>query len=264
MNYSPQIVDLKPYVEKNTISVRKMTGNTFILVAIILLVVSSIPYITYALEQARGSETSTSKELPGTSKTLLGASAPRVAGITDTVQPKSAESQALPETQLPTGEKNKKMELASGIPSENAPTPEKGETLGHLYVNGAKVNVNAPVIEGVDASSFDFGVGHQPGTSLPNEVSGNVVIAGHRWLPKGNAYSKIFLDLPEINVGETIDFVYNDRTYTYEVTSTEILKPTDVHILNHTDQPELTLYTCHPWNSTKSRFVVHSTLVEVR
>ncbi|MEZ5237179.1 MAG: class E sortase [Acidimicrobiales bacterium] len=41
------------------------------------------------------------------------------------------------------------------------------------------LDLDVPVVEGVDLGSLSHGVGHWPGTAGPGEV-GNMVIAGHR------------------------------------------------------------------------------------
>lgn len=253
LNENPQIIDLRPYQEPETISMKKIIGTILLAAALILLVISCIPYITYAYEQIQG-ENGTSKNLPSTATRLFGARNPRTAGAQSvTSQPSSSDLQF--GAQLPLTEQEYR---------DAATNLQPNDKIGHLYVNGSEVNVNAPIVEGVEDENLVYGVGHQPGTAIPNPLFGNVSIAGHRWLPSGNEYSKIFIDLPNIKIGETIDLEYKGNTYTYEVYNTEIVKPQDVYILDETDKPELTIYTCHPWNSSSSRFVVFSKLISIQ
>lgn len=258
MNYASQTIDLRPFND-NKIPVQKVTGTVLIAVAIVLLVVSTIPYISLAFE-GFGIEDQAQLENPQENRILRGArSVPHgeVLGAEDGLFTNAQ----LPDIgQLPTS-------LASSLTLAEAETTYAAPQtpLGHLYINGADVQVNAPVSEGVEAANFLNGVGHQPGTALPGQ-RGNLVIAGHRWLPKKESpYARIFQDLPDLKIGETVELVTpnGEHTYTYEVYDTQIIDPTDVHILDQTEEPELTIYTCHPMTSTRYRYVVHTRLIDV-
>ena len=51
----------------------------------------------------------------------------------------------------------------------------------------------------------------------------------------------------------------------YRVTETFIVDPSDVHVLDATDRPTVTLVTCYPFyfvGSAPQRFIVRATLVE--
>ncbi len=276
MSRRAQIVDLRPYKEER-FSYRKLTGTVLIVTATIMLIVSSVPYMSLAFE---GDSPTITKELPQAGETLRGARTPAVAGTTSTAttQPQQEptivqENASIQEilNQNPIHFDASETELVSTL-TEQQQAEESGEEpvqpnddIGHLYINGAEVRVDAPITEGVEAGNFLNGVGHQPGTALPGQ-NGNLVIAGHRWLPtKESPYARIFQELPKLQVGETIEVAAADGTlYTYEVSSTEIVDPTEVRILDETDGPELTIYTCHPLTSTKYRYVVHSKLIDVQ
>lgn len=308
MKFHTYFIDIKRFIKKKLLLSRKFSGSMLITAAVILAVVSSIPYHTYALEQHQRTLYAL-KDLLQTSTVLNVAL--RFAGVTSFAKPKS-QNISIPIKPLFTrvgkfASRTEKLEVAvlpeNGLPNvakvagvtssieptsqditepyesqppteENIPShieePEvqipaqKGQTIGFISIHAEHVTVNAPIIEGANSNSYMYGVGHHIITSLPNEESGNVVLAGHRWLPDGNAYSRTFFDLPKIQIGETIEVFYRNKTYIYEVYGTEIVQPLDVHIADPTVTPELTIYTCHPWDSTTHRFVVHAKLIEAR
>jgi hypothetical protein len=51
-----------------------------------------------------------------------------------------------------------------------------------------------------------------------------------------------------VEVGDILRMVTPDGTFEYAVESTEIVRPKDVHVLNPTPEPVLTLVTCYPFN----------------
>ena len=58
---------------------------------------------------------------------------------------------------------------------------------------------------------------------------------------------------------ETLD----NKSYVYSVTALEIVKPTDVWILEGTEKEELLLTTCHPKYSAATRLIIISELIEL-
>lgn len=130
-----------------------------------------------------------------------------------------------------------------------------------------KINVDVPVIYGVgndynsqmDAMSkgvADFAI---PGaSSRPGQV-GNTVLSGHSSndLFDGGDYKFIFAQLEKMAVGDTIYTNYEGKRYTYVVTKTEVVKPTEVNKLVYpTDKPVLTLITCTPLGTALNRLLV--------
>lgn len=130
-----------------------------------------------------------------------------------------------------------------------------------------KINVDVPV-------SYDIGYDHEsqmaamengvahfaiPGAnSHPGEI-GNTVLAGHSSndvFDTGD-YKFIFVQLEKLTVGDTIYANYEGKRYTYVVTKTETVRPTDVNKLIYpTDKPVMTLITCTPIGTALNRFLV--------
>jgi sortase A len=104
------------------------------------------------------------------------------------------------------------------------------------------------------------GVDHYGSTANPGQA-GNTVIVGHSsgaiWAP-GN-YKFVFTLLNKVKTGDQITIDYQGTIYTYKVTGTEIILPTNLSILNQNNtKPSLTLVTCTPVGTSKYRFVVHA------
>lgn len=130
-----------------------------------------------------------------------------------------------------------------------------------------KINVDVPVVwdtkpdndsqmEAMEKGVAWFGI---PGAnSKPGQV-GNTVLSGHSsndWLDNGQ-YKFIFARLEQMKKNDTIYINYQGTRYTYVVTRTETVKPTDVQALIYdTDKPMLTLITCTPLGTALNRFLV--------
>ncbi len=122
-----------------------------------------------------------------------------------------------------------------------------------------------PISQGTDrATVLDvLGIGHYEGTAMPGDV-GNFAVAGHR-----TTYAKPFNRVQELQVGDPLVVrTTDDVWYVYRVTSTEIVRPTDVDVIAPVpDDPGaaptermITLTTCHPMFSARERFIVHGVL----
>lgn len=125
-----------------------------------------------------------------------------------------------------------------------------------------KIGVNSPIIEASEErgmAALNKGAWRLPQTSTPDKGS-NTVISGHRfrYLPPNNL---TFYLLDKLVVGDKISVFWNDQEYHYVVSETKIVPPEAVEILNATDRPILTLFTCDPIWSQKNRLVVVAELV---
>jgi sortase A len=130
-----------------------------------------------------------------------------------------------------------------------------------------KINVNVPVRYDV-GSDYDSqmaamanGVAHFaiPGANSHPGQTGNTVIAGHSSndLFDNGDYKFIFAQLGRLQAGDTIYANYQSKRYTYIVTKTEIVRPTDVSSLVYpTTKPIMTLVTCTPVGTAQSRLLV--------
>jgi len=153
--------------------------------------------------------------------------------------------------ELATSDPAKPGGVSPSIPSR----PVEGSVLGRLQI--ARLNLSAIVREGVDDKTLSRAVGHLPYTALPGQT-GNFALAAHR--------DTLFRALKDIQKDDRVTLQSSDGTYVYEVISTEIVKPSDLSVV----QPEgsnkfLTMITCYPFyyvGSAPKRFIVRARLVE--
>lgn len=86
---------------------------------------------------------------------------------------------------------------------------------------------------------------------------GNFTIAGHRGYRDGRHFS----NLDEVPVGELAYLHTKDKTYVYEIVSSEVIEATDVDVLDDKeDLKELTLITCTV--TGRQRIAVKGKLIE--
>jgi sortase A len=92
----------------------------------------------------------------------------------------------------------------------------------------------------------------------PGEM-GNFAVSGHSsndWLDQGE-YKFIFARLEQMGEGDAIYVNYNSIRYTYTVTHTQVVKPTEVGALRvGTGKQRITLITCTPLGTALNRLLV--------
>lgn len=133
---------------------------------------------------------------------------------------------------------------------------------------------NTPIIFTANASSqasldkaMEEGVAwfNIPGANAKPGEKGNFVVSGHSsndWLDPGD-YNFIFGPLEKMKKGDPIYVNYGSKRYTYAVTGTKVVKPTDVSALQiGTDAPRITLITCTPLGTALNRLLVFGDQVD--
>lgn len=88
--------------------------------------------------------------------------------------------------------------------------------------------------------------------------SGNVVLFGHSsgqpWAP--GDYKFVFTNLDKLRAGDKIYLDYKGQRYIYQMTTSQVVLPEEVGVLNPTNKPTLTLITCTPVGTSQKRLVV--------
>lgn len=123
-----------------------------------------------------------------------------------------------------------------------------------------KIGVNVPIIESQNSEyGLSKGAWRVPESSTPIQGS-NTVITGHRfkYLPPSNLTFYLFHKLEK---GDIVSIVWDEEEYYYRIREIKIVAPHDFSILEPTDEPILTMFTCHPIYSEESRLVVISELI---
>ncbi|HVF11223.1 MAG TPA: class D sortase [Abditibacteriaceae bacterium] len=104
------------------------------------------------------------------------------------------------------------------------------------------IGLDTVVIQGWAEADLRRAPGHYPISALPGEA-GNCIIAGHR-----NIYGSWFYRVNELEPGATIELRTPRQTFSYQVTSIDIVTDTDSSIMapaaNQASAPQLTLITC--------------------
>ncbi|HZB60951.1 MAG TPA: class E sortase [Actinomycetota bacterium] len=136
----------------------------------------------------------------------------------------------------------------------------QGKALAVIDIPKIKLD-NKVIVEGVGRNDLRKGPGHVPSTALPGQA-GTFGVSGHR-----TTYGAPFYRLNELAKGDTITVVTREAIYTYTVTRTAIVRPTDTQVLDNVigpdDKPKatITLTTCHPRYSARQRLIVFGDLM---
>lgn len=154
----------------------------------------------------------------------------------------------------------------SAAPSSSSPgvidTPVPGDAMGIIRIPRLGSSYAYAVVEGVTTDDLKKGPGHYPGSALPGRI-GNLVISGHR-----TTYLAPFNGLADLQPGDAIVIETRDTWYTYRVTGSETVLPTDVGVIlpvpgkprAKATQALITLTTCTPKYSASHRLVVSGVL----
>ncbi len=116
------------------------------------------------------------------------------------------------------------------------------------------IGVDAPIVQGDGWEQLKKGVGQHIGSANPGE-DGNVVLSAHN-----DIFGEIFRDLDRLEPGDEITIYTNQRTYTYVVSQTQVVEPTQVEVMESSGQPKLTLISCYPYLVDDQRIAVTSRL----
>jgi len=136
----------------------------------------------------------------------------------------------------------------------SVPRAARGSVLGRFEVPALQMSWE--VLEGTDDKTLERSIGHVAGTAGLGEA-GNIGIAGHR-----NTH---FRKIEWIRRGDEIVLTTKDGTFRYRVDYVKLHKPTDVHVLDDSLGPAVTLVTCFPFEyvgSAPLRYIVRAVAVE--
>lgn len=134
--------------------------------------------------------------------------------------------------------------------------PVPGDSVGRIEI--PSLGVDEWMVAGARLSDLEKGPGVFAGSVLPGQT-GNLSVAGHR-----TSYGAPFGDLDRLREGDDIIFTTAGGTFTYEVTGSKVVPPTEVGVLAQTkDSAIATLVTCHPKWTSKDRLIVTAELAPV-
>lgn len=144
------------------------------------------------------------------------------------------------------GESDNK-EVKEGYESINGYTPI-------AIIEIPTINLSQPLVEGVDDDILQYFLGHFPNSAMPGEI-GNFAVAGHRI----SDFADAFVNLYRVEIGDEVIVTTKNISYSYKITETFIVEPTDVYVLNDTSNATITLITCT--KGAKQRLVVKGILM---
>jgi sortase A len=152
----------------------------------------------------------------------------------------------------------------AGIPATRHPSGT-GKAIpvgrGIALIQIPKIKVEKVVVQGVGRDDLKKGPGHVPSTVMPGQP-GTFAVSGHR-----TTYGAPFFRLNELGKGDIITVISRTTIYTYSVTATKIVRPTDTSVLDNVRgadgklRPTIVLTTCHPRFSARQRLIVFGNLV---
>jgi sortase A len=135
----------------------------------------------------------------------------------------------------------------------NLPLPTPGPAQA-IRIQIQAINVDAPVVQGDTWDQLKKGVGQHIGSADPGQP-GNVVLSAH-----DDVFGEIFRNLDRLQPGDQVVVITVQKQFVYLVTSSQIVAPTQVDVMNPTGVPTLTLISCYPYLVDKSRIVVFAKL----
>ena len=131
--------------------------------------------------------------------------------------------------------------------------PSVGDPVGVLDI--PKLGLDQVIVEGVGSEQLADGPGHYPSTPLPGQP-GNAAVAGHR-----TTHGAPFYGLDTLRPDDRIEVTTLQGRFSYRVTRSFVVAPSDTSVLAPSDRPELTLTTCNPKYSAAQRLIVVAALV---
>ena len=130
-----------------------------------------------------------------------------------------------------------------------------GKAIGRIEI--PSIGADYVVIQGTDESDLKRGPGHYPETALPGQGK-TIGIAGHR-----TTYGAPFNQIDAIDVGDPIRLEMPYGDFTYRVTSTKIVDPSETDVVDDVGRERLVLSACHPLYSAAQRYIVFADLQRI-
>ena len=130
----------------------------------------------------------------------------------------------------------------------------EGDVIGRISI--PTLGVDSWIVAGSKLKDLEKGPGVFLNSSMPGHL-GNFAVAGHR-----TSYGAPFGDIDKLRKNDEFTVTSQEGSFTYTVTDSKVVEPTDVSVLRTTDPTRAvaTLITCHPKWTSSQRLVVHAEL----
>jgi sortase A len=135
----------------------------------------------------------------------------------------------------------------------NIPIPTPGPEQA-IRIQIPTIGVDAPIVQGDGWEQLKKGVGQHIGTTNPGK-DGNMVLSAHN-----DIFGEIFRELDQLKPGDQVIIHTNQRAYTYVISGSKIVEPTQVEVMDPSSQPKVTLVSCYPYLVDDQRIVVTARL----
>jgi sortase A len=229
--------------EKTPIRSRgKRIFDSFLLLIEIVAIVGLVFILFNGLNLIRelNQEVATALELPTMTPTPLIVAVVLPSGHTPPNSPGGAQPN---EAEIPEHLRPQVQSLA------NIPIPTPGPEQA-IRIQIPAIDVDAPIVQGDGWEQLKKGVGQHIGTSKPGD-KGNVVLSAHN-----DIFGEIFRDLDRLQPGDQIIIYTSQQSYTYLITNSKTVEPTEVSVMDPTNYPTVTLISCYPYLVDNQRIVV--------
>jgi sortase A len=137
--------------------------------------------------------------------------------------------------------------LVQSLANIPVPTPSAEQA---VRLQAPSIAVDAPVVQGDGWEQLKKGIGQHVGTTNPGQ-KGNMVLSAH-----DDVFGQIFRNLDRLQEGDKIIVFSSQSAYTYIVRQTQVVEPTQVEVMNQTQDPIVTLISCYPYLVNNKRIVV--------
>jgi sortase A len=144
--------------------------------------------------------------------------------------------------------------LVQSLPSIPAPTPGP-EHARQIFIEALWSNPQ-PIVQGDGWEQLKKGVGQHIGSGNPGEP-GNLVLSAHN-----DIFGELFRNLDKLRPGDEIKIITETREFTYIVTGLKVVEPTDVSVMDPTENSSITLISCYPYLVDSQRIVIFGELRE--
>lgn len=134
--------------------------------------------------------------------------------------------------------------------------PRTPETALAVSIPG--LGLNEPITQGSDWEALKSGVAQVINGARPGDETGNVVLAAHN-----DVYGELFKNLDQLQPGDTFTIRTETSVYTYRVTGTDIVLPSDAYVMENTGLPTATLISCYPYRVNTHRYIVYAERVDL-
>jgi sortase A len=220
----------------------KRAFDAFLLIVEIAAIVGLVFILFNGLNLIRelNQEVATALELPTLTPTPLIVAVVLPSGHTPPNSPGGAQPN---EAEIPEHLRPQVQSLA------NIPIPTPGPEQA-IRIQIPAINVDAPIVQGDGWEQLKKGVGQHIGTAKPGD-KGNVVLSAHN-----DIFGEIFRDLDRLQPGDQIILYTSQRSYTYLITNSKTVEPTEVSVMDPTNYPTVTLISCYPYLVDNQRIVV--------